>query len=265
MSEADKLRQIPGESLPNVDTNVGDFETFVIPYADKRNQLAYRKLRGEHLSAGEAAHLEALNNFLGDVAPAPTCGHRFLIPEELERLHALPSKTKITGKRVACYYCQSTSEGNAVDWCGDTPTCPNCGIDSIFAICDLPKGVDLYGAICQMNGRWFGQEIPASELSIQKFLSACEKIRTSKGRDYTIDQRDANPLYNFIKVAEQTGCSPEQVWSVYFMKHVYAVLAWAKTGKVESEGIDGRFMDIVNYAILGWQLSQRDKCSKSDT
>lgn len=45
------------------------------------------------------------------------------------------------------------------------------------------------------------------------------------------------------------------VWAVYFNKHVTAVLTFARTGKVESEAIRGRFLDIATYAILGAALA----------
>ena len=95
----------------------------------------------------------------------------------------------------------------------------------------------------------------------KKFLEtvkACWEIYNRKGRDYTIDQADENRLYNFYEVAELTGQTPMQVWSVYFLKHVFAVMAFAKTGKVESEGIDGRLYDIINYAILGKQIVDKE-------
>jgi hypothetical protein len=37
---------------------------------------------------------------------------------------------------------------------------------------------------------------------------------------------------------------------VYFYKHVSAVWRFLKDGKVESEPIDGRLHDVINYSIL---------------
>lgn len=69
-----------------------------------------------------------------------------------------------------------------------------------------------------------------------------------KGDEYTIGN---DRLYNFTSVAEKLGMTPMQVWSVYFLKHVYAVLAYAKSGKEGMEGIEGRLLDIAVYAKLG--------------
>lgn len=83
------------------------------------------------------------------------------------------------------------------------------------------------------------------------------EVWSCKGIDYTIGNADR--LYNFKSIAEIIGITPEQVWAVYFWKHVCAVLSWAKTGRVESEGIKGRFIDIANYAKLGRLIAEEGK------
>lgn len=85
-------------------------------------------------------------------------------------------------------------------------------------------------------------------------VADARKTMAGKNHDYTAASQDA--LANFKTVAETLGLKPRQVWAVYFMKHVMAVLAWAKTGKVESEGMTGRFVDLVNYAAIGNALLQ---------
>lgn len=80
-------------------------------------------------------------------------------------------------------------------------------------------------------------------------VADARKTMVGKNHDYTAASQDA--LANFKMVAAMLGLKPRQVWAVYFMKHVMAVMAWAKTGKVESEGLAGRFVDLVNYAALG--------------
>lgn len=69
-----------------------------------------------------------------------------------------------------------------------------------------------------------------------------------KGDAYTIGN---DRLYNFTSVAEKLGLTPMQVWSVYFLKHVYAVLNYAKTGKEDLETVESRLADIAVYAKLG--------------
>jgi hypothetical protein len=83
------------------------------------------------------------------------------------------------------------------------------------------------------------------------------EIWYTKGADYTIGNADR--LYNFNQLAKDLGLTPRQVWYIYFAKHVNAVLAWVKTGKVESEGIEGRLIDIANYAKLGRLIAKQEE------
>ena len=41
-----------------------------------------------------------------------------------------------------------------------------------------------------------------------------------------------------------------QVWAVFANKHWDAIMAFIKTGKAESEAIEGRFDDVHNYLYL---------------
>lgn len=85
----------------------------------------------------------------------------------------------------------------------------------------------------------------------EEFVSKARDIYNRKGRDYTIGQAEQDRLANFRATAEMLGISMMQAWAVHFYKHVSAVFAYCKTGKTESEGIEGRLLDIMNYAILG--------------
>lgn len=80
-------------------------------------------------------------------------------------------------------------------------------------------------------------------------LFDCIKILEVKGEDYTIGTGDR--LHNFKTVAEFTGLTPEQVLGVYFYKHVSAIFSFIKKGgKSESEPIEGRIADCINYMLL---------------
>jgi hypothetical protein len=76
-----------------------------------------------------------------------------------------------------------------------------------------------------------------------------DEILKVKGDDYTIDQADEDRLFNFKEIAQLVGITPQQVWAVYFLKHVFSILAFVK-GKKESEPIQGRKDDAVNYLHL---------------
>lgn len=75
-----------------------------------------------------------------------------------------------------------------------------------------------------------------------------------KNSDYTAGKAQKDALYNFHFIAGAMDQSKFTVWSIYFMKHVMAVLKFCKTGFVESQGIKERILDIINYAILLYAL-----------
>lgn len=81
-------------------------------------------------------------------------------------------------------------------------------------------------------------------------ISECAQILRSKGDDYTEGNRETDPLYNFKTLAKELGLTPEQVWAVYWRKHVSAILNFAKGGRVESEPIRERIKDAINYLLL---------------
>jgi len=78
-------------------------------------------------------------------------------------------------------------------------------------------------------------------------LTQCVKILSVKGKDYTIGMSDR--LHNFRTCGEFTGLTPEQTLGVYLYKHIAAVFAYIK-GRTESEPIEGRICDIINYMLL---------------
>ena len=84
---------------------------------------------------------------------------------------------------------------------------------------------------------------------VSGFRKAQDKLILSKGHDYT--QGNPDRLHNFKEVSRLTGMTTMQVWSVYWLKHVFAICTFIKYGKVKSEGIDGRFLDEANYNLLG--------------
>lgn len=88
-----------------------------------------------------------------------------------------------------------------------------------------------------------------------EMLQKCIDILKVKGDDYTMGTGDR--LHNFKTVAEFTGMTPEQVLGVYFYKHVSAVFSFIKSGgQSESEPIDGRISDCINYMLLFQKMVQ---------
>lgn len=75
-----------------------------------------------------------------------------------------------------------------------------------------------------------------------------DAILKTKGSDYTRHEEDR--LSNFKRSAAAIGLTPLQVWAIFFNKHHDAIMAFIKTGKTESEGIEGRIDDCINYLYL---------------
>jgi hypothetical protein len=95
---------------------------------------------------------------------------------------------------------------------------------------------------------------------MQKIISVlraqCDRVMWSKMDDYTLGDKDQ--LHNFYSAAAFLGKDVRQVWATYFYKQIAAVMSWAKTGKVESEGLLSRMVDICNYAALGLAIAQAE-------
>lgn len=72
-------------------------------------------------------------------------------------------------------------------------------------------------------------------------------INRTKGREYA-DDDDA--LRNFKKNGPLLGLTPTQHWGVLFLKHVDALVAFARDGEVKSEPIESRVHDVILYAGL---------------
>ena len=83
-----------------------------------------------------------------------------------------------------------------------------------------------------------------------KVVTDCWDIYDKKGKDYTRGLGDLDRSDNFKKAAEFNKISPLQAWGTYFYKHVSAVFRYTGEGHVESEPIEGRVHDLINYSIL---------------
>lgn len=79
-----------------------------------------------------------------------------------------------------------------------------------------------------------------------------DAIMNAKQPDYTRHESDV--LSNFKRAALATGLTPMQVWAVFTLKHIDAIMAFVKTSKIESESLQSRFDDVANYLLLGEAL-----------
>ncbi len=87
-----------------------------------------------------------------------------------------------------------------------------------------------------------------SEL-MQRTFDDCAKISKAKGADYTKGSQDA--LANFKEAGAGIGADPLDVCWIFMNKHYQAITNYVKTkGKSESEPIEERIKDLINYLVL---------------
>jgi len=98
----------------------------------------------------------------------------------------------------------------------------------------------------------------------------CLKVLEAKGKDYAGSSAENDRLGNFKQVASllaMFGVNPSTplgVWSIYWLKHVFAILAYIGQ-HTESEPIIQRFVDARNYLDLGWGLVSEQKSARRNT
>lgn len=97
------------------------------------------------------------------------------------------------------------------------------------------------------------------EAQFEKFSEEQRSILITKGHDYAAGNYDHDPNYNFIKIAELLDGAPITPYTValiYFLKHVFSIMSYAKTSKQESgESVHSRHLDLANYAFIMDTLS----------
>jgi len=70
-----------------------------------------------------------------------------------------------------------------------------------------------------------------------------------KGEEYTMSSDDK--LKNFKDVGKMLDIEPLKVAGIYWLKHVFSIINYIKTGKTSSvESIESRIMDARNYLAL---------------
>lgn len=87
---------------------------------------------------------------------------------------------------------------------------------------------------------------------VEKFTDEMRAVTLTKNKDYCAGTDDA--MHDYHAAAIESAITPMQAWSVFMMKHVRAIQRYVKTGSVSSESIQGRFIDLANYAMLGSAL-----------
>jgi hypothetical protein len=81
-----------------------------------------------------------------------------------------------------------------------------------------------------------------------EILAKAKEVRSSKGRDYQRANQDI--LSHFREGAERNGITKYQTLGVLLGKQMSAIEAFIKTGKLESEPIEMRIIDAINFLLL---------------
>lgn len=82
---------------------------------------------------------------------------------------------------------------------------------------------------------------------VNEFFNECLALQKTKGKDYTTN---GDVFYNIKTTAEECEITPEKVLWIAFRKHYIAVQQYIRSGKLESESIKSRLIDIANYVSL---------------
>jgi hypothetical protein len=88
-------------------------------------------------------------------------------------------------------------------------------------------------------------------------LHACAELLVRKGNDYSQGSEFEDSIgrcSNFFETAIQLHVTPEQVVGTHMHKHMLAILRYCAEGHVDSEPINMRIADVINYALLLWKL-----------
>jgi len=82
-------------------------------------------------------------------------------------------------------------------------------------------------------------------------FNKCIDILIKKGKDYAGNE---DCLSNFKRNAERLGLTKYQIWAVYWNKHVDSINNAIKSNpnfpQVESEPLESRIIDLINYEII---------------
>ena len=83
---------------------------------------------------------------------------------------------------------------------------------------------------------------------VAKQFDECEALLKQKNADYA-PTHDA--VGNFKEAAAELGSTPYQILGVYLRKHLCAISAFIRNnGQLESEPIEGRITDAINYLVF---------------
>jgi len=101
-------------------------------------------------------------------------------------------------------------------------------------------------------------------MNTEEFTESCKEldaiashIAESKRPAYSQNE-GADITANFKRGADAAGIEPLQAWLIHFEKQYSGIATYIRTG-AESEPIESRFADVLNYLYLGFSLLKDSK------
>lgn len=89
------------------------------------------------------------------------------------------------------------------------------------------------------------------DYDVLTFFNATEQLLTEKNHDYADPNTTGDPFHAFRTIADGLGITVRQVWAVFFLKHVHAVITHCSSDRpLVSEDIGSRLKDIAAYAAI---------------
>lgn len=93
-----------------------------------------------------------------------------------------------------------------------------------------------------------------SEVTLDCFNELTSRLLSNASATLQLKSQDYAPpadvLAAFKEAAAATGLDVREVWGVYFMKHVQAVMRYIRDGELASEVLESRLVDIINYVCF---------------
>ena len=83
--------------------------------------------------------------------------------------------------------------------------------------------------------------------TIEELIDECLEIMKAKGLAYS---GKSDSFANFKRVAKNLSMSQYDVWYVYFAKHLDSLASWIREEYSDSEPIESRIKDLINYLFL---------------
>lgn len=87
------------------------------------------------------------------------------------------------------------------------------------------------------------------EVFAKRFADCMTMIRV-KNADYSQGEQKGDRIAAFRRISRDIDVPMTKVWAIFCQKHWGAIMRFVKEGQVESEPIDGRINDVINYMVL---------------